>query len=250
MSVLEKVKLTGKVALVTGGGKNLGKVIAVALAEAGADVVVTSRTLSEVEETAEEIRGKGRRALAISMDVTNSAQVEGVVQKIVSEFGRIDILVNNAATRCYKSILDMSEKEWRDVIDTNLTGAFLCCKAVGPVMVRQGSGRVINIASRVGLRGVPNRVPYCSSKGGLILLTRALALEWAPYSILVNAVAPGLMNTKRAAKATKDERTAEIPLKRAAELEEVAPMVVFLASEASSYMTGEVVLIDGGWAQK
>ena len=250
MGVLDKLKLTGKVALVTGGGKNLGKVIAVSFAEAGADVVVTSRTLSEVEKTAEEIRGKGRRALAISMDVTNFAQVEGAVRKIVSEFGRIDILVNNAATRSFKSILEMSEEEWRAVIDTNLTGAFICCKAVGPLMVRQGGGRVINIASRVGLRGVPNRVPYCASKGGLILLTRALALEWAPHHILVNAVAPGLMNTTVAAKAIRDGRTAEIPLRRAAELEEVAPMVVFLASEASSYMTGEVVLIDGGWAVK
>lgn len=250
MGVLDKLKLTGKVALVTGGGKNLGKVIAVSLAEAGADVVVTSRTLSEVEKTAEEIREKGRRALAISMDVTNFAQVDGAVRKIVSEFGRIDILVNNAATRSFKSVLEMSEEEWRAVIDTNLTGAFICCKAVGPWMVRQGGGRVINIASRVGLRGVPNRVPYCASKGGLILLTRALALEWAPHHILVNAVAPGLMNTTVAAKAIRDGRTAEIPLKRAAELEEVAPMVVFLASEASSYMTGEVVLIDGGWAVK
>jgi NAD(P)-dependent dehydrogenase (short-subunit alcohol dehydrogenase family) len=250
MGVLDKLKLIGKVALVTGGGKNLGRVIAISLAEAGADVVVTSRTLSEIERTAEEIRGRGRKALAISMDVTNSTQVEGVVQKIVSDFGRIDILVNNAASRSFKSILEMSEKEWRDVIDTNLTGAFICCKAVGSLMVRQGSGRVINIASRVGLRGVANRVPYCASKGGLILLTRALALEWAPHHILVNAVAPGLMNTTVAAEAIRGGRTVEIPLKRAAELEEVAPMVVFLASEASSYMTGEVVLIDGGWAAK
>lgn len=248
MKVIEKFKLKGKVALVTGAGRNLGRAIALSLAEAGANVAVTSRTLSEIKRTEQEIKEKGQKALAISMDVTNLNKVERAVQKIASEFGRIDILVNNAATRSFKSLLEISELEWRSVIDTNLTGAFFCCKAVGPIMIRQGGGRIINISSRIGLQGMANRVAYCASKGGLIQLTRALALEWAPYNILVNSVAPGLMNTPETSKAIQEGKAAEIPLKRAGEPEEIAPLIVYLASEACTYMTGEVILIDGGWA--
>jgi NAD(P)-dependent dehydrogenase (short-subunit alcohol dehydrogenase family) len=209
---------------------------------------VTSRTLSEIKRTEQEIKEKGQKALAISMDVTDLNKVERAVQKIASEFGRIDILVNNAATRSFKSLLEISELEWRSVIDTNLTGAFFCCKAVGPIMIRQGGGRIINISSRIGLQGMANRVAYCASKGGLIQLTRALALEWAPYNILVNSVAPGLMNTPETSKGIQEGKAAEIPLKRAGEPEEIAPLIVYLASEACTYMTGEVILIDGGWA--
>lgn len=248
MEVLEKFKLQGKVALVTGAGRNLGKSIALSLAEAGADVAVTSRTLSEIERTEQEIKKKGRKALAIRMDVTDSNLVERAVKKIIAELGRIDILVNNAATRSFKSLLEISEGEWRSVIDTNLMGAFFCCKAVGPYMIQQGGGRIINISSRIGLQGMANRVAYCASKGGLIQLTRALALEWAPYNILVNSVAPGLINTPETSKAIQEGKAAEIPLKRAGEPEEIAPLIVYLASEACTYMTGEVILIDGGWA--
>jgi NAD(P)-dependent dehydrogenase (short-subunit alcohol dehydrogenase family) len=248
VKVIEKFKLKGKVGLVTGAGRNLGRAIALFLAEAGADVAVTSRTLSEIKRTEQEIKEKGQKALAISMDVTDLNKVERAVQKIASEFGRIDILVNNAATRSFKSLLEISELEWRSVIDTNLTGAFFCCKAVGPIMIRQGGGRIINISSRIGLQGMANRVAYCASKGGLIQLTRALALEWAPYNILVNSVAPGLMNTPETSKAIQEGKAAEIPLKRAGEPEEIAPLIVYLASEACTYMTGEVILIDGGWA--
>jgi len=248
MGVMEKFKLQGKVALVTGAGRNLGKGVAISLAEAGADVAVTSRTLSEIQRTEREIKEKGQRALAIRMDVTDLNQVERTVQKIISEFGRIDILVNNAATRSFKSLLEISEKEWRNVIDTNLTGVFFCCKVVGPFMIRQGGGKIINISSRIGLQGMANRVAYCASKGGLIQLTRALALEWAPHNILVNSVAPGLINTPEASKAIREGKAIEIPLKRAGEPEEIVPLIVYLASDACTYMTGEVILIDGGWA--
>ncbi len=248
MGVIEKFGLQGRVALVTGAGRNLGRAIALSLAEAGADVAVTSRTLSEIRVVEQEIREKGRRGLAIPMDVTELNQVERTIQKVVSEFGRIDILVNNAAMRSLKSILEISEAEWRSVIDTNLTGAFFCCKAVGPFMIQQGEGRIINISSRIGLQGMMNRAVYCASKGGLIQLTRALALEWAPYNILVNSVAPGLMKTPETIKALREGRASEIPLKRAGDPEEIAPLVVYLASEACTYMTGEVILIDGGWA--
>jgi NAD(P)-dependent dehydrogenase (short-subunit alcohol dehydrogenase family) len=248
LNILEKFGLQGKVALVTGAGRNLGKTLALSLAEAGADVAVTSRTISEVQQTEQEIMKKGRRALAISMDVTDLAEVERAVQKIVLELGRIDILVNNAASRCSKPILEMTKEEWQGVIDTNLTGAFFCCKAVGSFMIQQGGGRIINISSRLGLQGSATRVAYCASKGALIQLTRALALEWAPYNILVNAVAPGLINTPPVAKVIQEGKSAEIPLKRAGEPEEIAPIVICLASDACTYMTGEVILVDGGWA--
>jgi NAD(P)-dependent dehydrogenase (short-subunit alcohol dehydrogenase family) len=252
MTVMDKFKLQGKVALVTGAGRNLGKEIALTLAEAGADVVVTSRTVSEIEKTVEEIKKKGRRALAILMDITNFSQVEQGVHRIVSEFGRIDVLVNNAATRSFKSVLDISPEEWRSVIDTNLTGPLLCCKAVGPFMIRQGGGRVINISSKSGLRGRANRAAYCASKGGLIQLTRALAVEWAPYNILVNAIAPGMISADlgpEVSGASREKRIAgEVPLKRIADLSEIVPLILYLAAEAGSYMTGEVILIDGGMA--
>jgi NAD(P)-dependent dehydrogenase (short-subunit alcohol dehydrogenase family) len=252
MSVTDQFKIQNKVALVTGAGRNLGRAIALSLAEAGADVALTARSMPEVEKTAEEIRKQGRKALAVVMDVTNFSQIEQATQKIISEFGRIDILVNNAATRSHKSLIEISEQEWRSVIDTNLTGVFLCCKAVGPYMIRQGGGRVINISSRAGIRGRANVTAYCASKGGLNQLTQALALEWAPYNILVNAVAPGIINTDRsyegstAIPSIPKERVAGIPLKRAAELAEILPLVLYFASEACSYTTGQVILIDGG----
>lgn len=252
MSATERFTLQHKVALVTGAGRNLGRAIALAFAEAGADVALAGRSLPEMEKAAREIRTLGRKALAVAMDVTDLSQIERAVQKIISEFGRIDILVNNAATRSHKPLLDISESEWRSVIDKNLTGAFLCCKAVGPYMIRQGGGRVINISSRAGIRGRANVTAYCASKGGLNQLTQALALEWAPYHILVNAVAPGIINTDRsyegatAIPSIPEERVAGIPLKRPAELSEILPLVLYFASEACSYTTGQVVLIDGG----
>lgn len=252
MTVLDKFSLQNKVAFVTGAARNLGKEIALALAEAGADVVLTARSGPELKKTAEEIRAKGQKALAIAMDVTNFAEVEEAVQRAAAQFGRIDILVNNAATRSHKPLLEISAEEWRAVIDTNLTGAFFCCKAVGPVMIRQGGGRIINISSRAGIRARADIAAYCASKGGLNQLTLAMAMEWAPYNILVNAVAPGILLTDRtykgatAIRTIPKERLAEIPLKRAAALAEIVPIVLYLAAEASSYTTGQVMVIDGG----
>ena len=252
MDVVDKFRLPGRVALVTCAARNLGREIALAFADAGADVALTARSGSELEKMAKEIRAKGRKALAIPMDVTDFSQVEQAVGRIVAEFGRIDILVNNAATRSHKPVLELSEQEWRSVIDTNLTGAFFCCKAVGPVMIRQGGGRIINVSSRAGIRGRADISAYCASKGGLNQLTLALAMEWAPHNILVNAVAPGILLTDRSYKgataipAIPKERLDEIPLKRAAGLAEIVPIVLYLAAEASSYTTGQVMVVDGG----
>ena len=251
MGILDKFRLDGKVALVTGAGRNLGREIALAFAEAGADVVVTSRTLPEIEKTAADVRAMGRKSMAIKLDVTDLAAVQASVDQIAAEFGRIDILVNNSATRSHKSIIELSEKEWRGVIDTNLTGAFFCCKAVAPLMIRQKGGRIINISSRSGVRGRANLSAYCSSKGGLEQLTRALALEFAPHNILVNAIAPGLLNTDNIPKVTPDVlagRTAKIPLRRLADLSEITPLALYLASPACTYVTAESILIDGGTA--
>ena len=190
------------------------------------------------------------------MDVTDFHQVEKAVQSAISELGRIDILVNNSATRSHKPVLEIFEAEWRSVIDTNLTGAFFCCKAVGPFMIRQGGGRVINISSRAGIRGSVNIAAYCASKGGLNQLTLALALEWAPHNILVNAVAPGTFNMNRSYKGATalpfipKERIAKNPLKRLAEMSEIVPIILYLASEASSYTTGQVIAVDGGISAK
>ena len=256
MALIDKFNIKDKVALVTGAARNLGKDIALSLAEAGADVAVTARSVPELEKTAEEIRRMGRKALAIPMDVTDFSQVESGVQKAISEFGRIDILVNNAATRSHKPVLDVSEAEWRSVIDTNLTGVFFCCKAVVPFMIREGGGRIINISSRAGNRGKAGTAAYCASKGGLNLFTMATALEWAPYNILVNAIAPGTFNIDRSYRGSSalsvipKERIAENPLKRLAETAEIVPLVLYLASEASSYTTGQVIAVDGGMSAK
>jgi len=251
MSILNKYSLKNKVALVTGSGRNLGKAIALGLADAGADVVLVSRTLIEVQKVSEKIKIKGHKSAAYKMDVTNFQQVLNIVNEIILKFGRIDILVNNSAIRHNKSVLEISVDEWREVIDTNLTGAFICCKAVGPHMITQKYGRIINIASRAGIRGRADATSYCASKGGLIQLNKALALEWAQHNILVNAIAPGLIITDRTSempKYTFEKRIAGIPLHRAAQVSEIIPCVVYLASDACTYMTGETITIDGGSA--
>jgi len=273
MTISGEFDLKGKVAIVTGAGRGIGKVIALTLAEAGADIVVTARTEQQITETAEEVRRLGRRSLAVPADVTKQRQTRAVVEKTIAEFGRIDILVNNAGDSTLGAVTiapgdtkaagwkwarqwgwenkQLTVREWRRVIDVDLTGAFLFAQAVGPHMMRQKAGIIINITSVYAEMGVPRAAPYCASKAALAALTRCLAVEWAPYNIRVNAIGPGFVRTELTEPYFSDPEWAaalpkNVPLKRVGEPREVALLALYLASRASAFMTGQSVYLDGG----
>jgi NAD(P)-dependent dehydrogenase (short-subunit alcohol dehydrogenase family) len=223
------------------------------LARAGADVVVGSRKLGNLTKVAEEIKSLGRRSLAITTDVTVPEQVDNLVQKTIAEFGGIDILVNNAGFSYFGPPEEIKVEEWDAVIDVNLKGSFLCCRAVGRVMIEQKrGGKIINIASRAGLADSPNAVHYGAAKAGLINLTKSLALAWAKYKIYVNCIAPGLIKTEGMIAALQMTPEVEqgmakgLPVGRLGSPEDIAYMAVFLASKASDFITGETVAACGG----
>lgn len=242
--------LDGRVAVVTGGGRGIGRAVALALADAGADVAVAvSRELEAAEETAEAIRQKGRRALARRADVSDSAQAEDLIAAAVEALGRIDILVNNAGVTRDGLLLRMSDADWDAVLDANLKGAFHCTRSALRRMLRQRSGRIVNITSVMGLTGNAGQANYCASKAGLIGLTKATAKEVGARGITCNAVAPGWIRTRMTAGLPEEvaERVRQqIPLGRLGEPEDVAGAVVFLCSPAASYITGQVLVVDGG----
>jgi len=241
--------LKGKVALVTGGSKGIGYGMARALAQAGVNVAVTSRNLAEGAKAAGELAAFGISAEAYRADVTEKAEVEKMVASVVDKFGRIDILVNNAGMNIRKPLLELAEEEWDQVIDTNLKGIFLVGQAVGRVMVRQKKGKIINIASVAGVKGRPLLGPYCASKGGVIQLTKVMALEWVDQNIQVNAIAPTYFETPMTAgfiKEKKAEILRRIPMGRLGTDQDLAGVVIFLASEASGFITGQTVFVDGG----
>lgn len=248
--------LEDKVAIVTGGGRGLGKSMALAFAEAGADVVVTARTTSEIEQVAAQIEKLGRKALAVPTDITKEDQVQAMVDKTVARFGKVDILVNNAGISVVKPLVEQSLDEWNSVINTNLTAVFLCCRAVGPHMIKQKKGKVINISSIAGVRGGTGVfIGYSATKAGVNNFTKALAVEWARYNINVNAIAPGRFSTELSHEVHDDPETQnkilkKIALRRVAEPWEIGPLAIYLASPASDFMTGEVIIIDGGQSTK
>jgi NAD(P)-dependent dehydrogenase (short-subunit alcohol dehydrogenase family) len=250
---LDVFKLDGRVALITGGNRGLGFAMARALAEAGADIVVTSRQLEKAQQSATALaEAAGRRTLGLAVDVTEAQQVETMISSILQAFGRIDILVNNAGINIRKPIEEFDEASWDRVQETNLKAPFLCSRAVASYMKQQRWGRVINIASMMGLTALPERSAYCSSKGGVIMLTKVLALEWAPYNIMVNALCPGPFATELNTPVMNNPQANQfflnhIALGRWGKPEELGGAIVFLASDASSFMTGATLVVDGGW---
>jgi 2-deoxy-D-gluconate 3-dehydrogenase len=271
--MIKECDLRGKTAIVTGAGRGIGKGIALVLAEAGVDVTVVARTIKELEQTAEEIRQLGRKAAVVPADVTKAEQVKQVVDTTLSTFGKIDILVNNAGIVIVKPAVfvsdveppqwqgvlgwntQLSEQDWHQVIDTNLTSVFLFAQAVAPCMIRQKKGKIINISSNSDGLAPPYFSAYCVSKAGLSMLTRCLASELAPFNICVNAIGPGHIPTPMTARAHDNpelrRRMLEtVPLGREGEPREIGLLVVYLASAASDYMTGEVLYLDGGQSMR
>ena len=266
---LEVFNLAGKTAIVTGGGRGIGEGIALVFAEAGADIVLAARTKEQLDQAADKVRKMGRKCLAIPTDITDGAQVQQLVEKTIAEFGKVDIMVNNAGGTVIKPVAPLppfesnmtrlvpdffagtNDEEWQRLIDTNLTSVFLCCRAVGPQMIKQGKGKIINISSIGSIRGSAYRASYSATKAGVTMFTKSLALEWARYGINVNAIAPGTFKTSLTAWFTEDEKGIEkmkrrIPLKRMGDLKEIGYLSVYLASDASNYLTGQIVYIDGG----
>ena len=240
------MKLSNRVAIVTGAAQGIGKAIAVVLAQNGADVVVADLNIEKAQKTANEVSKSGRRALPIQVDVSSSRQVSDMVNKTLEKFGKIDILVNNAGIIELISIFDITEKQWDRIMSVNLKGTFLCSRAVLDVMAKSRSGKIINIASDAGKNG--SSLPaahYAASKAGIICLTKSLARELAPLGIKVNAVSPGLIETDM----TNDiitQRKANIPVGRVGKPEDVAGAVLFLASDDADYITGEILDVNGG----
>jgi len=248
---LRKRSLEGKVAIVTGGGTGLGKAIALTLARAGADIVVAARRVGLIEQTIQEVSALGRRGLAMPTDVTDSQQVNRMVERTLSEMGRIDILVNNAGLvrgERLKPIWEITDAEWHLGMDTNLTGTFFCCRAVGKHLVNQKSGKVINISSGAGLRGRRDRFMYECAKSGVILLTRSLALTWALDNIQVNCIVPGFHDTSELQPERRPmlRRADFIPVGHPGSPWGIGALALFLASDASDYTTGETFIHDGG----
>ncbi len=253
MSVLDLFRLDGRVALVTGGNRGLGKQMALALTEAGASVAITSRDAARAQEAAAEIAASsGQRAIGYGCDVTDPAEVEATVAQAVAELGGLHILINNAGINIRGPIDGLSLEEFRLVQETNVTGIWLVCRAAAPHLKAQRYGRVVNIGSTLSVIAMPERTPYATSKGAVLQMTRALALEWAPYAITVNAMLPGPFATEMNQSLVEDEVAyrsfiARIPLGRWGNLDEIGGLAVFLASDASSFVTGAGITIDGGW---
>lgn len=248
--------LSDQVAIVTGASRGIGRAIALSLAQAGAHVVGCARNTSRLNDLVEEIGRQGGDAVGLKVDLKHYDDVKSMADAVIKKFGKVDILVNNAGVVLLKPLVESSEDEWRNVIDTNLIGCFYCCKAIGKHMIERKSGKVINMSSMRGFVGAVNETSYCASKGAIIQMTKALALEWAKYNINVNAIAPGYIYTEMSAQVF--DKNAElrqkilnaIPLRRIGKPEDVGALVVYLSSKASDFITGETIVMDGGQIAK
>jgi len=247
-----KLDLADKIAVLVGASRGIGRSMALGLGHAGADLVVSSRTKSDLESLADELREMGRKVLVQPADVRNLDSIKALSDASVATFGRIDILVNNAGLGHHEPAFDVTEDRWDSIVDTNLKGVFFCCQIIGKVMAQQRKGKIININSTFGLVGIPNRSVYCASKGGISQLTKALAVEWAPYNVHVNAIAPTSVRTPMNEALHRDpkwraEWLSRLPIGRFCEPEDLYGALVFLASDASDMVTGVTLPIDGGW---
>ncbi len=247
----ETLPLEGRVALVTGASRGIGRAVALALGAAGAAVACCARSADQVAATAAEISGLGGRARAFRLDVTRRAEIDSVVANIGVELGPIGILVNNAGITLDKRSVEVTDEEWDEVLATNLTSMFRLARAVAPTMMKQRAGKIINIGSMYGKIGVPRYAAYCASKAAVEALTRSLAVEWARHGIQVNCLAPGYVNTDIPREAMADEKLrtlflSRVPARRIGEPGEVATLAVYLASPASDFMIGQTVYLDGG----
>ena len=255
MSIMEKFRLDGRVALVTGGARGLGRAMATALAQAGASLVVADRNIEEAQKTANDLQKEGIETMAIQVDVTQPEQVEQMVQATIGKFHTIDVLLNNAGIPLVGNAEDTELFDWQRVIDVNLNGVFLVSKAVGKIMIQQKKGSIINISSMSGIIvNTPlNQAAYNTSKAGVIMLTKSLAVEWAKHNIRVNTIAPGYMQTEmtRAIVEEDGETVKEwiglTPMKRLGTPDDLQGIALYLASDASSFATGGVFTIDGGY---
>jgi NAD(P)-dependent dehydrogenase (short-subunit alcohol dehydrogenase family) len=243
--------LTGKVAVVTGASRGLGRAIALALAEAGADVAVAGRAAADLEDTAHQAARHDVRALSFVTDVSAYPDVERLMAHAVSALGRLDVVVNNAGIARVAPLAEASLDDWRAIVDVNLSGVFYGCRAAAPYLIRQRSGKVINLASVLATVALPGYTMYAATKGAVISLTRTLAVEWARHNIQVNAIAPGWFITDMNEAAFADPRvhdrlTRDVPARRTGRLEEIGPLAVYLSSTGSDFMTGQTIFLDGG----
>ncbi|MSQ37510.1 MAG: glucose 1-dehydrogenase [Chloroflexi bacterium] len=244
-------QLAGRVAMVTGASRGIGRGIALELARAGAAVAVTARNLADLNDTVREIEAAGSRALQVTLEVRDRSSIRAAVPAVEERLGPIDVLVNNAGVQRLRLALDMAEEDWDCVLDVNLNGLFFCCQEVGRRMVDRRRGKIINVSSAAGLIASPERVAYASSKAAVLMLTRVLALEWAAYGVTVNAVAPTFVETELGAltldrPGAREAIVSRIPLGRLATVEDVAAAVRYLASPAANFVTGTTIGVDGG----
>ncbi len=248
-----KINVEGKVCVITGSTKGIGKAIAEALAENGGKVVICSRKQNECDAVAAEIAAKyGVEAVGISADITKQEAIDNLFNSVMEKFGRVDVLVNNAGSAITKRAEELTQEDFDHVLALDLRAVFFCSQAAGKIMIKQKSGKIISIASVLGVVADKQVLPYCVAKGGVLQMTRALALEWAKHNIQVNAICPGYVITELNRKELTDEKIGggllrKTAMRRFGEVEEIAGAAVYLASDASSYTTGEPIIVDGGW---